>query len=129
MSALRLLPATLLIVCGACVSRQTNTVEVMADPMEASSDLRSATNLPPRFVVVTAPATPGDCPPQLSDPGLRTTLRLQRSILRQMPDSTTVGYGALGDYSVEPAGLYGELAGEGLRVDCTRLRAVGVVRL
>ena len=38
-------------------------------------------------------------------------------------------YRATGDYSVEPKGLYGEEEGEGLRVDCSRLRAIGVVAL
>jgi hypothetical protein len=35
----------------------------------------------------------------------------------------------VGDYAVEPQGLYGEEEGEGVRVDCGRLQAIGVVRL
>lgn len=116
-----------LLVAGGCVRHQVSTVEIVTGEM--SSDLRSATNLPRQFAVVTPAATPGDCPPQLRDPGLQTTLRLERSVMRQVSDSTAAGYRATGDYSVEPKGLYGEEEGEGLRVDCARLRAIGVVAL
>ena len=112
---------------GGCISRQVSTVEVVTGEM--SPDLRSATNLPQQFTVVMPSATPGDCPPRLSDPGLHATLRLERSMMRQVSDSTAAHYRAIGDYSVEPRGLYGEEEGEGLRVDCSRLRAIGVVAL
>ena len=117
----------MLLVVGGCVQRQVSTVEIVSGEM--SSDLRSATNLPQQFMVVTPSATPGDCPSQLRDPGLQTTLRLERSVMRQVSDSTAAGYRATGDYSVEPKGLYGEGEGEGLRLDCARLRAIGVVAL
>lgn len=116
-----------LLVAGGCVRRQVSSVEVVSGEM--SPDLRSATNLPQQFTVVTPAATPGDCPPQLRDPGLHATLRLERSVMRQVSDSTAARYRAIGDYSVEPKGLYGAEEGEGLRVDCSRLRAIGVVAL
>lgn len=117
------------VLATACVSRQTSTVEVASGDMQAAGDLRTATNLPPQFHIVTPAATPRDCPPELRDPGLRATLRLRRSVLRPSADTTVTGYIAIGDYSVEPTGLYGEEPGEGLRVDCSRLRAIGVVVL
>jgi hypothetical protein len=67
-------------------------------------------------------------PPELRDTGLHTTLRLYRSMYRPQAD-TARAYRAVGDYTVEPRGRYGEGEDEGLRVDCTRLRAIGVVRL
>ena len=121
---------SLSVLATACVSRQTSTVEVASGDMQAAADLRTATNLPPQFQIVTPAATPRDCPPELRDPGLRATLRLHRSVLRPSADSTAAGgYIAIGDYAVEPGGLYGEEPGEGLRVDCSRLRAIGVVAL
>lgn len=124
---LNALPLAILV--SACVSRQSTTVEVTPDDMRATSDLRTATNLPSRFDVATPASTPRDCPRELRDPGLGTTLRLHRSVLRPPADTAVAGYIAMGDYSVEPPGLYGEEPGEGLRVDCSRLRAIGVVRL
>jgi hypothetical protein len=112
-----------------CIHHETSTIEVTPDALASTPALRTATNLPDQFTIVTPASTPGDCPSQLRDPGLDATLRLQRSIMRQVPDSTGAGYRALGDYSVEPRGVYGEEVGEGVRVDCARLRAIGVVRL
>lgn len=114
--------------CAGCVHRQSTTVEVTASEMEAASDLRSATNLPTQFAIITPAASPGDCPPELRDTGLHTTLRLHRSMYRPQAD-TASAYRAVGDYAVEPRGRYGEAEDEGLRVDCVRLRAIGVVRL
>jgi hypothetical protein len=112
--------------CG-CVRTDTSRIEVTPDPIGPDA-LKAATNLPAQFAVLSAPGTPGDCPPRLRDGQLGTTLTLLRSTFRQAPDSTA-GYRAYGDYSVEPRGRYGEEAGEGLRVDCSRLRALGVVAL
>jgi len=109
-----------------CIRREYSVVEVTPDVMR-SPDMRSAANLPERFAVVTPATDPRDCPPVLRDTGLHTTLRLHRSMLRQVADSA--GYRAIGDYSVTPSGLYGEIEGEGLRVDCGRLSAIGVVGL
>lgn len=117
-----------ILACVGCVHRQSTTVEVTAGEMEAASDLRSATNLPTRFAIITPAASPGDCPPELRDTGLHTTLRLHRSMYRPQADTASV-YRAVGDYVVQPRGRYGEEEGEGLRVDCIRLRAIGVVRL
>jgi hypothetical protein len=111
-----------ILACAGCVHRQSTTVEITASEMEAAADLRSATNLPSRFAIITPAAAPGDCPPELRDTGLH------RSIYRPQAD-TARAYRAVGDYTVEPGGRYGEAEDEGLRVDCTRLRAIGVVRL
>lgn len=128
MSVLRSLPALLLLilVTGGCIRREVSRVEVMTDVM-ASPDLRTATNLPSEFAVVSPPERAGDCPTQLTDAGLNTVLRLHRSVLRQAQDST--GSRSFGDYSVKPSGQYGEREGEGLRVDCARMQAIGVIRL
>lgn len=117
--------ATLL--ASGCIRREFSTVEVTSGAM--TTDLRAATNLPDRFAVVTPGAKPGDCPPQLRDAGLHTTLRLQRSLLYPAADTASAAHIAVGDYLVEPAGRYGEGDGEGLRVECGALRALGVVRL
>ena len=122
-AAAAILLATLL--AGGCIRRELSTVEVASDAM---THLRTATNLPDRFIVATPAALAGDCPPQLRDGGLHTTLRLQRSLMYPVADSAGSAR-VVGDYSVEPAGRYGEGANEGLRVDCGTLRAIGVVRL
>jgi hypothetical protein len=116
---------------SACVRTYTTTVREDATVAGAQQHpVRSATNLPRAFIVVTAAATPGNCPPRLRDPELRTALTLRHSIMLPTRDSTgATGYSAYGDYSVEPPGLYGDEPGDGLRVDCARLSALGVVRL
>jgi hypothetical protein len=110
-----------------CVQRQTTRVEVMTGELEAPADLRSATNLPAQFTIITPAASAGNCPPELRDPGLNTILRLHRAVYRPVADTTA--HRAVGDYTVQPMGRYGEIEGEGLRVDCVRLRPIGVVLL
>lgn len=126
--AARLALVTLIVVlAGSCIRREYSTIEIVPDAV--SPEVRAATNLPDRFTAAAETATQGDCPQQLTDPGLHTTLVLQRSFMLPSADSAGAPYVALGDYSVEPAGQYGEVEGEGLRVDCGRLSAVGVVPL
>lgn len=115
------------IVASACIRREISTVEVASDMM--SPDLRAATNLPDQFTIAGGAAASGDCPELLTDAGLHTTLELQRSFMVPSADSAGAVYKAVGDYSVTPSGRYGEADGEGLRVDCSRLSALGVVRL
>jgi hypothetical protein len=117
------------VLVSGCIRHELRRVDVTPDVMDAAPDIRAATNLPDEFIVVIPAAVSGDCPPQLRDAGLQATLRLQRSVLRQVADSTGTVYRATGDYAVEPHGVYGEEQGEGLRVDCRRMRALGVVRL
>ncbi|HUF50356.1 MAG TPA: hypothetical protein VMN60_05950 [Longimicrobiales bacterium] len=119
-----------LVVCAAgCVRTTYETVEVTPDPVRQQEQLYTARNLPQAFTIVTAARAPGDCPPQLADPMLGTTLTLQRSVLLPAQDSAGTAYRAFGDYAVAPPGRYGEGAGQGLRVDCLRVRALGVVPL
>lgn len=125
----RAMVASLLLslITASCIRREITTVDVTPGAM--ATDIRSATNLPDRFVVITASEVTGGCPQQLRDPGLHTVLRLHRSLMHQVSDSAGVAYRTVGDYAVEPRGRYGEGEGEGLRVDCGQLRAVGVVPL
>jgi hypothetical protein len=117
-----------IVLCTACVHRTYETVEVAQQPVEQEA-LQSARNLPQTFTVVTAARVAGDCPPALSDPSLGTALTLQRSVLLPVADSTRGGFRSFGDYVVTPRGRYGETAGQGLRIDCQRLRALGVITL
>lgn len=116
------------LLCAACVRTHTSTVEVAPDPGE-SGELKTAANLPQQFTVAIPATAAGDCPPRLRDDGLGTVLVLQRSTLQAATDSAGGRYRAFGDYRAEPRGRYGEAAGEGLRVDCARLRALGIVTL
>jgi hypothetical protein len=115
------------LLCAACVRTTSETVEVTPEPVQ-QQEVQTARNLPQAFTVVTAARLAGDCPPALSDPSLGTALTLQRSVLLPAPD-TAQGFRAVGDYVVTPAGRYGDRAGQGLRVDCQRLRALGIVAL
>jgi hypothetical protein len=125
-----LLLGVVLIGATACVKRvETRTATVVVEELRREDALRPAVNLPDSFVVVTPGATERDCPPALRDDGRNTRLTLRRSVLIPVQDSTGVGYQPFGDYALEPAGEYGEQAGEGLRIDCARLRAIGIVTL
>jgi hypothetical protein len=104
--------------------------EIVADGPSRQEPLRSAVNLPGTFTVVTPAAVSTDCPPVLRDPALNTILTLQNSTLQPIRDEHGTHYQAIGDYAAEPRGHYGdEEPGDGIRVDCARLRALGVVRL
>lgn len=103
-------------------------VEVASEVRE-QAELGSAGNLPPSFVAEGSRGSDGDCPVRLRDPGLGARLVLQRSVMLPERDSTGTVYHPFGDYTADPPGLYGEEEGEGLRIDCVRLRALGVVRL
>jgi hypothetical protein len=125
-----LLLGVALIGATACVKRvETSTATVVVEELRREDALRPAVNLPDSFVVVTPRATERDCPPALRDAGRNTRLTLRRSVLIPVQDSTGVAYQPFGDYAIEPAGEYGEQPGEGLRVDCARLRAIGIVTL
>lgn len=119
----------LLVVAAGCVrTYTTDVVEVLSESAQRRP-LKDATNLPAEFVVLTPPSSAGGCAARLRDAGLNTTLTLVHAVSMPAPDSAGTAHSWYGDYEVEPVGRYGELEGEGLRIDCTRLRAVGVVRL
>jgi hypothetical protein len=120
--------ATILSMAAGCVRREVSRVEVPQDPVQQEA-MKAATNLPSQFTIITPPAAAGDCPSRLRDAGLGTLLTLRRSTLRAVTDSAATSYRAYGDYSAEPHGRYGEERGEGLRIDCARLRALGIVLL
>lgn len=121
--------AMVVAVCAAaCVRRTYETVEVTPEPVQ-QEDVQSARNLPQAFAVVTPARVAGDCPPALSDPSLGTTLTLQRSVLLPVADTARGGYRAYGDYIVTPRGRYGDREGQGVRVDCQRMRAMGIITL
>ena len=117
-----------IVLCAACVRTTYETVEVTPEPAQ-QEELQTARNLPQAFAVVTAARAPGDCPPALSDPSLGVTLTLQHSVMLPVADSTRGGFRAYGDYVVTPRGRYGDREGQGLRIDCQRLRAMGVITL
>lgn len=101
-----------------------DTVETTPD-MRTQQVLRSTANLPAAFTVVTPASTPGDCPPRLADPDLRTTLNPRRAVT--LP-ADSAGRRAIGDYVVSPVTAYGAEPGDLLRVDCRRLSALGLIR-
>lgn len=104
--------------------------EVISDGVEQSTPVRSAANLPVSFEIISPATVSSDCPPLLRDPGLNVTLSLRASVLQPTrQEDGTVSYGAIGDYAAEPRGRYGEAPGEGLRIDCTRMWPLGIVRL
>jgi hypothetical protein len=119
-------------VAGAGCARTVEVVgrEVVTEGRQESTPARSAGNLPTSFIVVTPASVSTDCPPLLRDPGINAVLTLRHSTLQPSRDADgTVHYWAIGDYTAEPRGRYGEEPGEGLRIDCTRLRALGIVRV
>ena len=122
------LPLAIVLCAAACVRTTYETVEVTPEPVQ-QQEVETARNLPQAFTIVTAARAPGDCPPTLSDASLGATLTLQRSVMLPVADTTRGGFRAYGDYVVTPRGRYGDREGQGLRVDCQRLRAMGVISL
>jgi hypothetical protein len=128
LGAVSALTALTIAVAGCIRTVDLGTTEVARD-MREQTVLRSAGNLPDAFTIVTPPAVAGDCPVRLRDDTVGAELHLQRSMLLPAPDERG-GFQAFGDYRVTPAGHYGDVRpGDGLRVDCRRLRALGVVTL
>ena len=124
----RALPAAAVLMSGCVRTYDTQIVGTTTD--NASREpLRSAGNLPAGFTVVTAGAAAGDCPIRLRDDGIRTVLTLARTVRIPIRDSAGTVYVTYGDYRVQPAGAYGDTAGEGLRVNCAVLRPLGVVQI
>ncbi|CAN5767978.1 hypothetical protein BH23GEM9_BH23GEM9_21930 [soil metagenome] len=126
------LAAPLLVVAASACVRTVDlgTVEVAQD-IRHGTTVRSAQNLPSRFTVVTPPAVTGDCPVRLRDDIVGTTLSLSRSMLLPVQDTTgDQQFQSFGDYAVTPRGQYGDTEpGDGLRIDCIRLRALGIITL
>jgi hypothetical protein len=126
----RLLPVLLLLAPAACIRTvHVDTVEVAQD-IRQQSPARTATNLPPAFNVVVPARAPGGCPPQLRDPAAGVTLDLYRAMTVPLRDGDSTRYESVGDYRITPPGHYGSTAElDGLRLDCGRLAAVGLVAL
>jgi hypothetical protein len=118
------------LLCTSCLKTVVmSTVDITPSSSTTDTPLRSATNLPAAFSVVKAPATAGECPPLLADSAMGITLSLRRSVIVPVQDSTGIHHRAIGDYEIMPAQRYGASAGDGLRVDCTRMRGIGVIAL
>lgn len=104
-------------------------MEVARD-IRTESSVRSASNLPGQFRVLTPARFEGECPPRLADDAVGTVLDLRRAMQLPVQDSTGQRYQAFGDYRATPTGHYGDTQpADGLRVDCARLRAVGIITL
>jgi hypothetical protein len=115
-----------------CVRRTVTTEIVDITPVTTQQQqMKSASNLPSRFEVVTPPRIESDCPSRLRDPELQALLTLSHSLMLPSRDTTASGrpFTVFGDYAIQPAGSYGDEPGEGLRVDCGRLRGLGLVQL
>jgi hypothetical protein len=122
------------LLAGVLLTGCIRTVEL--DRVEVGQDirrdgpLRPATNLPRSFAVMVPARASGDCPPRLRDPQTGVVLDLYRAMTLQVRDGEGTSYESLGDYRMTPPGHYGaSTASDGLRVNCARLVAVGVVTL
>jgi hypothetical protein len=122
--------AVVVMTAGCVRTVDLGTVEVGHD-MRQDAVVRSAQNLPVRFSIVAPATVSGDCPARLQDDWLGTSLHLSRSVMLPVQDSAVGSrLQSFGDYSVTPRGHYGDTEpDDGLRIDCTRLRAVGIVTI
>ncbi|MEX1184481.1 MAG: hypothetical protein WEF86_14815 [Gemmatimonadota bacterium] len=120
---------TTALMASGCVHTYETQIIDASTAAVTQQPLKSASNLPPTFVVVTPGASGGDCPLRLRDDGLRTMLTLARTLRIPIRDSAATTYETFGDYAVLPPGAYGDTEGDALRIDCGVLRALGVVRL
>jgi hypothetical protein len=121
--------AALLAGCTRTTTVVTGT-EVLTGGPDRNAPLRSAANLPSSFIVVTPATVSGDCPSALRDAGLGTLFTLHRAVMQPVRDEQGTHYVAIGDYAAEPRGRYGDdEPGDGIRIDCARLRPLGIVRL
>jgi hypothetical protein len=123
------LAAVALLAAGCVRTVDLGSVEVAQD-IRDQTGVRSAQNLPARFTVVTPAAVSGDCPARLTDSGAGTLLNLTRSMMLPVQDTAGSRFQSFGDYTITPRGHYGDTEpGDGLRIDCARLRAIGIVTL
>jgi hypothetical protein len=114
----------------ACVRTVHLGTEEVAQDMREGTAVRSAQNLPGRFIVVTPASIDGDCPVRLRDDAVGTTLDLRRSMMLPARDTAGDRFQSVGDYQATPRGHYGDTEpGDGIRIDCNRLRAMGIVSL
>lgn len=119
----------ILLVLPGCIRTVHLGTEEVAQDIREGPGMRSAQNLPQAFTVVTPPRVEGDCPVRLRDDAAGTVLDLRRSMMLPAAGGTRATE-AFGDYRATPPGQYGDTEpGDGIRVDCSRLRAVGVVTL
>jgi len=118
----------LLVFCTSCMRTVTlSTVDVTPSSTTSEAPLRSATNLPTSFTIVKAAPSAAECPPLLADSLYRTTLSLRRSVVVPVQDANGVHHRAIGDYAIDPPLRYGAGPDDLLRVDCARMRAIGIV--
>lgn len=115
---------------GACVRTvELERVEVAQD-IRQQAPVRTATNLPAAFTVVIPARSTGACPPRLRDPDIGVTLELWRAMTLPVQDAAGTRHESFGDYRMTPAGHYGSNSpAEGLRINCARLSAIGLVTL
>jgi hypothetical protein len=118
------------VLLSACVRTVHLGTEEVAQDIREGKPVRSAQNLPGRFIVVTPPSIEGDCPVRLRDDAVGTTLDLRRSMMLPARDTAGDRFQSVGDYQATPRGHYGDTEpGDGIRIDCNRLRAMGIVTL
>jgi hypothetical protein len=123
-----------LLLCGWLVGGCIRTVELdrveQAQDIRRESPLRTAANLPQAFTVLVPPRGSGDCPPRLRDPAAGVVLDLYRAMTVRVQEEEGPRFESIGDYRMTPPGHYGAAsANDGLRINCARLSAQGLVSL